>query len=322
MRAPEARAATVAPRARPIWRWRCAWRPAARRRRPTVAALIPWNQVPWLQRLCYALPASALRGTRSRRWSAACWCARATSSRGFPSGRCSSSPRPTCWSRSGRGCGPRCRPRCWPSAWARPRATRSCFPIARAPPFRVPADALVALELRVLGALTPAIADRAVGGLARGTDRRAGRDREPPDGTDAAVGSAPVAPRGLTGAMRRFVSDFLLPVVRGGAAHVVASAGHERGPAHAATSCPDRRTTRWPIARGLPASRARGTSRPWLVPPPLDETSCAWAPRCTTCSRSGIPELGGARSRRADRVAAAALELASVGAARGRRARP
>src|SRR4029078_8862424 len=31
---------------------------------PTVAALIPWNRVPWLQRLCYALPTSALRNYR------------------------------------------------------------------------------------------------------------------------------------------------------------------------------------------------------------------------------------------------------------------
>src|SRR4029453_3064002 len=31
---------------------------------PTVAALIPWNRVPWLQRLCYALPTSALRAYR------------------------------------------------------------------------------------------------------------------------------------------------------------------------------------------------------------------------------------------------------------------
>jgi hypothetical protein len=33
-------------------------------RRPPVAALIPWARVPWLGRLCYALPAPALRGIR------------------------------------------------------------------------------------------------------------------------------------------------------------------------------------------------------------------------------------------------------------------
>ena len=29
-----------------------------------MAALIPWNRVPWLQRLCYAMPTSALRNVR------------------------------------------------------------------------------------------------------------------------------------------------------------------------------------------------------------------------------------------------------------------
>ena len=33
-------------------------------RRRAVAALVPWARVPWLRRLCYALPAAALRGYR------------------------------------------------------------------------------------------------------------------------------------------------------------------------------------------------------------------------------------------------------------------
>jgi hypothetical protein len=38
--------------------------PAADPRRRAVAALVPWARVPWLRRLCYALPAPALRGYR------------------------------------------------------------------------------------------------------------------------------------------------------------------------------------------------------------------------------------------------------------------
>ena len=38
--------------------------PAADPRRRAVASLVPWARVPWLRRLCYALPAAALRGHR------------------------------------------------------------------------------------------------------------------------------------------------------------------------------------------------------------------------------------------------------------------
>jgi hypothetical protein len=38
--------------------------PSPDARRPAVAALVPWARVPWLRRLCYALPMSALRGYR------------------------------------------------------------------------------------------------------------------------------------------------------------------------------------------------------------------------------------------------------------------
>ena len=61
VRAPEARTATVAPRARPDLALALRVEAGGPSTGPTVAALIPWNRVPWLQRLCYALPASALR---------------------------------------------------------------------------------------------------------------------------------------------------------------------------------------------------------------------------------------------------------------------
>jgi hypothetical protein len=38
--------------------------PSSDARRPAVAALVPWARVPWLRRVCYAMPMSALRGYR------------------------------------------------------------------------------------------------------------------------------------------------------------------------------------------------------------------------------------------------------------------
>ncbi|HTA20560.1 MAG TPA: hypothetical protein VK989_14810 [Polyangia bacterium] len=38
--------------------------PSSDARRPAVGALVPWERVPWLRRLCYALPTSALHGYR------------------------------------------------------------------------------------------------------------------------------------------------------------------------------------------------------------------------------------------------------------------
>ena len=38
--------------------------PSSDARRPAIAALVPWAHVPWLRRLCYALPLPALRGYR------------------------------------------------------------------------------------------------------------------------------------------------------------------------------------------------------------------------------------------------------------------
>ena len=114
--------------------------------------------------------------------------------------------------------------------------------------------------------------------------------------------------------MRRFVSDFLLPVVRGGAAHVGRPLGLSAVDAHDCDELPLTEGDALAEARRLPAWRARSRLARWRRRRRSTRPACAWAPRCTTCSALGHPELGGARSRRADRVAAAALELASVGA--------
>jgi hypothetical protein len=113
-------------------------------------------------------------------------------------------------------------------------------------------------------------------------------------------------------AMRRFVADFLLPIVRGGPAHIGRPLGLDvilrmlRDP--------------FPIADAatladLAACRVASARRviPLVEPPPFDEATLRLGAALHDLLALGHPELGGTRSRRADRVAAAALELASIG---------
>jgi hypothetical protein len=112
--------------------------------------------------------------------------------------------------------------------------------------------------------------------------------------------------------MRRFVSDFLLPVVRGGAAHVSRPLGLDA----VARMLRDLPALEGAALEQLGACRVASATRvsPVAVPPPFDETSLRLGAALHDLLALGHPELGGARSRRTDRVAAAALELASVGA--------
>jgi hypothetical protein len=112
--------------------------------------------------------------------------------------------------------------------------------------------------------------------------------------------------------MRRFVSDFLLPIVRGGPAHVGRPLGLDAV----------RRMLRdpFPIAESstladLAACRVASARRvaPVTEPPPFDEATMRLGAALHDLLALGHPEMGGARSRRADRVADAAFELASIG---------
>jgi hypothetical protein len=112
--------------------------------------------------------------------------------------------------------------------------------------------------------------------------------------------------------MRRFVSDFLLPVVRGGAAHVSRPLGLD-AVARLMRDLPLNDDT---VIAKLAACRlaiARRVS-PVSTMPPLDEISMRLGAALHDLLALGHPELGGVRSRRAERVAAAALDLASIGA--------
>ncbi|HMF43272.1 MAG TPA: hypothetical protein VKQ32_21520, partial [Polyangia bacterium] len=112
--------------------------------------------------------------------------------------------------------------------------------------------------------------------------------------------------------MRPFVSDFLLPVVRGGPAHV----GRPMGLAAVARLMRDLPLNDDAVLAKLDACRSAIALRvsPVAIPPPLDETSMRLGLALHDLLALGHPALGGGRSRRAERVAAAALELASIGA--------
>jgi hypothetical protein len=111
--------------------------------------------------------------------------------------------------------------------------------------------------------------------------------------------------------MRRFVSDFLLPVVRGGAAHV----GRPLGSRAVARMLGELSLIDGDALSRLAACRVANATRvsPVTTPPPFDETSLRLGAALHDLLALGHPELGGARSRRVDRVAAAALELAGIG---------
>src|SRR5262245_48144378 len=105
--------------------------------------------------------------------------------------------------------------------------------------------------------------------------------------------------------MRRFVSDFLLPVVRGGAVHVGPPTGVPAGL---------RMPSEPPLLEAEALERLAGCRiasatrvAPVAVPPPFDETTMRLAAALHDLLALGHPELGGTRSRRTDRVAGAAL---------------
>jgi|KBSMisStandDraft_5_1062788.scaffolds.fasta_scaffold121315_2 hypothetical protein len=113
--------------------------------------------------------------------------------------------------------------------------------------------------------------------------------------------------------MRRFVSDFLLPVVRGGSAYVGRPLGMEVALRMTTEPLP---ITEAAAVTKLTACRIATATRVAVVtePPPFDEATVRLGAALHDLLALGHPELGGGRSRRAERVAAAALELASIGA--------
>ncbi|HEY7376640.1 MAG TPA: hypothetical protein VIF57_31060 [Polyangia bacterium] len=113
--------------------------------------------------------------------------------------------------------------------------------------------------------------------------------------------------------MRRFVSDFLLPVVRGGAAHVGRPLGLDLVMRMIEQPPP---VVEAAALEKLAACRAASATRVSALsePPPFDENTARLGAALHDLLALGHPEVGGGRSRRAEQVATAALELASIGA--------
>ena len=219
--------------------------------------------------LLRAAGVGAAPATGSRCSSAACWCARPSVLEGIPFGTLFELAAPDVLVPVGTRLTPAVSPALLVERLGATEGARSCFPIATSAPFRVPA-AMRWFRSSCACVGRADAGDRRSGRRrpARRADRRAGRDREPPDGADAAVGPAPVDAGGLTsGRMRRFVSDFLLPIVRGGPVHVGRPLGLEAVARMLRDPCPivgrRRRWTTLAACRvaSARAGRARGRRR-------------------------------------------------------------
>lgn len=112
--------------------------------------------------------------------------------------------------------------------------------------------------------------------------------------------------------MRPFVFDFLLPVVRGGPVHV----GRPLGFSAVSRLMRDLPLNDDAVIAKLAACRVAIATRvsPVMTPPPLDETSMRLGAALHDLLALGHPAMVATRARRAERVAATALELASIGA--------
>jgi hypothetical protein len=128
--------------------------PSAEPRRRAVATLVPWARVPWLRRLCYALPAPALRGHRVAVLDRGVLVLAQSVLEGIPFGALLDAAAPDVLV----PLGTRLRPAVPPDLLAERLGAQGgalvVFPALGAPPFRVPPEALEPLDRRVLSTMT------------------------------------------------------------------------------------------------------------------------------------------------------------------------
>jgi hypothetical protein len=128
--------------------------PSAEPRRRAVAALVPWARVPWLRRLCYALPAPALRGHRVAVLERGVLVLAQSVLEGIPFGALLDAAAPDVLV----PLGTRLRPAVPPDLLAERLGAQGgaivVFPALGAPPFRVPPEVLEPLDRRVLSTMT------------------------------------------------------------------------------------------------------------------------------------------------------------------------
>jgi hypothetical protein len=191
VRAPEARAATVAPRSRPDLALSLRVEPTGGTAGPTVATLIPWNRVSWFQRLCYALPASALRRYRVASLERGVLVRAADVLEGIPFGTLFETAAPDVLVPVGTRLLPAVSSALLVERLGATDGNTVVFPDRTGAPFRVPAAVMFPLELRVVGALTPVLSDRVVTGL-----------REEPIGEPVEIENRTMGPMPLWGLRR------------------------------------------------------------------------------------------------------------------------
>ena len=115
------------------------------------AALIPWEQVPWLRSLCYALPATALRNYRVAVLERGVLVIAPDALSGLPFGQLLHAPGPGLLVPLGWELRPRVSPVELAASAGATGGTWVVFPGPDMPPFRVPAESIVALQASALG---------------------------------------------------------------------------------------------------------------------------------------------------------------------------
>jgi hypothetical protein len=120
--------------------------------RPTrvVGAWVPWAQVRWLRRLCYALPPAALRGYQAALLEPAVLVVAAGELTGLPFGQLLDEAAPGVLVPVGMRLTPQLAPERLAQRWALAEGSYLVFPAPDAPPLRVSAPQLEPLERRIL----------------------------------------------------------------------------------------------------------------------------------------------------------------------------
>ncbi len=137
--------------------------PATRGRGRALGALVPWRQITWLRRLCYALPPAALRGYRVALLDRGALVIAPAVLEGIPFGALLDAAAPGVYVPAGMQIVPALSPALLAARLGAADGDLVVFPAAGEPPFRVAAARVEPLERRAMADLDIAAAERAAG---------------------------------------------------------------------------------------------------------------------------------------------------------------